>query len=92
MISSSFGLQVLDNFVNAVIKTLNAESEKFKDNKQILKVLMSYNPELTVSSFYRKNKKVDNQILLGNKRIFSQRPGFLWFSCASGFYHHHRSI
>jgi pyruvate,orthophosphate dikinase len=85
MISSSFGLQVLDNFVNAVIKTLNAESEKFKDNKQILKVLMSYNPELTVSSFYRKNKKVDNQILLGNKGYFLKDLVSFGFHVPPGF-------
>ncbi|MBE0557202.1 MAG: hypothetical protein IH628_08215, partial [Proteobacteria bacterium] len=32
IIASAFGLQVLDNFVNAVIRTLSAELEKFKDN------------------------------------------------------------
>ncbi len=49
---------MLDNFVNAVIKTLNAELEKFKDNKQILKLVMAYNPELAISSFYKKNKQI----------------------------------
>ena len=44
MISASFGLQVLDNFVNSVIDTLNAEMEKFNDNKQILNLVMAYNP------------------------------------------------
>ncbi|PKN37142.1 MAG: hypothetical protein CVU62_11080 [Deltaproteobacteria bacterium HGW-Deltaproteobacteria-2] len=85
MISSAFGLQVLDNFINAVIKTLNAESEKFKDNKQILKVLMSYNPESTVSSFYRKNKKLDNQILLGNKGYFLKELVSFGFNVPPGF-------
>jgi len=86
IISTAFGLQTLDNFVNAVINTLNAEIEKFKDNKQILKIVMSYNPELAISSFYKKNRRVDNQILLGNKGYFLKElisyglnvpPGFI---------------
>ena len=85
MISSAFGLQVLDNFVNAVIKTLNSESEKFKDNKQILNVLMAYNPELTVASFYRKNKRLDNQIFLGNKGYFLKEMVSFGFNVPPGF-------
>ena len=76
---------MLDNFVNAVIKTLNAESEKFKDNKQILKVVMAYNPELTVSSFYKKDKKLDNQILLGNKGYFLKELISFGFNVPPGF-------
>jgi len=85
IISSAFGIQVLDNFINAVIKTLNAESEKFKDNEQILKVVMAYNPELTVSSFYKKNKKLDNQILLGNKGYFLKELLSFGFNVPPGF-------
>jgi pyruvate,orthophosphate dikinase len=85
MISSAFGLQVLDNFVNAVIKTLNSESEKFKDNKQILNILMAYNPDLTVSSFYRKNKRLDNQIFLGNKGYFLKEMVSFGFNVPPGF-------
>jgi pyruvate,orthophosphate dikinase len=85
IISSSFAIQVLDNFVNAIVKTLNAESEKFKDNKQILKVVMAYNPELTVSSFYKKSKKMDNQILLGNKGYFLKELISFGFNVPPGF-------
>ncbi|OGP67925.1 MAG: hypothetical protein A2W27_03350 [Deltaproteobacteria bacterium RBG_16_44_11] len=85
IISSAFGLQVLDNFVNAVINTLNAELEKFKDNKQILKLVMSYNPELAISSFYKKNKRLDNQILLGNKGYFLKELISCGFQVPPGF-------
>jgi pyruvate,orthophosphate dikinase len=85
IISSAFGIQVLDNFVNLVIKTLNAELEKFKENKQILKVVMAYNPELTVSSFNKKNKKLDNQILLGNKGYFLKELVSFGFNVPPGF-------
>ena len=70
IIASAFGLQVLDNFVNAVIRTLSAELEKFKDNKKILNLVMAYIPELAVSTLYKKNKDTDNQILIGNKAYF----------------------
>lgn len=85
MISSAFGLQVLDNFVQAVIKTLNAELEKFKDNKRILNLLMDYNPELAVSSIYGKNVKMDNQILLGNKGYFLKKLVSFGFPVPPGF-------
>lgn len=67
IIASSFGLQVLDHFVNTIIRTLSAELEKFKDNKHILNLVMAYIPELAISTLHRKNKRADNQILIGNK-------------------------
>ena len=85
LISSAFGLQVLDNFVHAVIKTLNAELEKFKDNKRILNLLMTYNPELAVTSIYGKNTKMDNQILLGNKGYFLKKLVSFGFQVPPGF-------
>ncbi|MEE9913635.1 MAG: hypothetical protein K4571_18135 [Deltaproteobacteria bacterium] len=85
MISSAFGLQVLDNFVHAVIKTLNAELEKFKANKRILNLLMDYNPELAVSSIYGRNARVDNQILLGNKGYFLKKLVEFGFPVPPGF-------
>ncbi len=85
MISSAFGLQVLDNFVNAVINTLNAEVEKFKDNKQILNLVMAYNPELAISPIYTRNKRLDNQILLGNKGFFLKELVTFGFRVPPGF-------
>jgi pyruvate,orthophosphate dikinase len=70
VVAAAFGLQVLDNFVNAVIRTLRAELEKFKGNKKILNLVMAYIPELAVTTLYKKNKATDNQILLGNKAYF----------------------
>jgi len=67
IIAAAFGLQVLDNFVNAVIRTLSAELEKFKDDKHILNLVMAYIPELAISTLYKKNRDADNQILIGNK-------------------------
>jgi pyruvate,orthophosphate dikinase len=85
MLYSAFGLQVLDNFVHAVINTLNAERERFKDNKQILKLLMAYNPELAISSIHRRDKRLDNQILLGNKGYFLKELASFGFRVPPGF-------
>jgi pyruvate,orthophosphate dikinase len=76
---------VLDNFVHAVIKALIAEQDRFKDNKRILKLVMSYNPELSLSSIYKKNKRLDNQILLGNKGYFLKEMVSLGFRVPPGF-------
>jgi len=85
MISTAFGLQVLDNLVNGVIETLNAELERFKDNKQILNLVMAYSPELAISSIYHRNKRLDNQILLGNKGYFLKELASFGFRVPPGF-------
>jgi len=85
MISTAFGLQVLDNLVNGVIETLNAELERFKDNKQILNLVMAYSPDLAISSIYQRNKQLDNQILLGNKGYFLKELASFGFRVPPGF-------
>jgi len=85
VISSAFGLQVLDNFVHAVIKTLNAELEKFRDNKRMLNLLMAYDPDLSISSISGKNARMDNQILLGNKGYFLKKLKGFGFPVPPGF-------
>ena len=85
LISSAFGLQTLDNFVNAVVGALNAEMEKIKDENQLWRTGVSYNAELAVSSFYEKNKKVDNQIFLGNKGYFLKELISYGFKVPPGF-------
>ena len=57
IIATAFGLQVLDNFINSIIRALGQEVEKFKDNKQILNLVMAYIPELTISPIYKKQKR-----------------------------------
>ncbi len=84
-ISSAFGLQVLDNFINSILRTLQAELEKFKENKQILTLVMSYNPEMTITPLYKRNKRLDNQLLLGNKGYFLKELAFLGFPVPPGF-------
>jgi len=84
-ISSAFGLQVLDNFINSILRTLQAELEKFKENKQILTLVMSYDPEMTITPIYRRNKRLDNQLLLGNKGYFLKELALMGFPIPPGF-------
>jgi pyruvate,orthophosphate dikinase len=46
---------------------------------------MSYDPELSLTSIYKKNKRLDNQILLGNKGYFLKVLVSLGFRVPPGF-------
>ncbi len=85
IIASAFGLQVFDNFINSIIRALGKEVEKFKDNKQILNLVMAYIPELTISPIYKKRKEIDNQVLIGNKGYFLKEMASLGFPVPPGF-------
>jgi pyruvate, orthophosphate dikinase len=65
LISSTFGLQHLDNFILRIIQTL--ESQKDVLDKQHLDLLMTYNQEKAISLLHRPNPYTNNLIHLGNK-------------------------
>ncbi len=65
LISSTFGLQHLDNFIVRIIQTL--ENQKDILDKQGLDLLMTYNPEKAISSLHRGNAFTSDLIHLGNK-------------------------
>ncbi|OQX14926.1 MAG: phosphoenolpyruvate synthase [Desulfobulbaceae bacterium A2] len=65
LIASTFGLQHLDNFITRIIQTLEAQKEILDENS--LDLLMTYNPERTISSLYNENVHTHNLIHLGNK-------------------------
>ena len=83
--ASAFGLQVLDNFVNSILRTLQAELERFKKNKQILTIVMAYDPEMTITPLYQRNTRLDNQILIGNKGYFLKQLAAMGFPIPPGF-------
>ena len=85
IIATAFGLQVFDNFINSIIRALGQEVEKFKDNRQILNLVMAYIPELTISPIYKKMKEIDNQVLIGNKGYFLKEMASLGFPVPPGF-------
>jgi pyruvate, orthophosphate dikinase len=85
LIPSAFGLQALDNLVNRIIGTLGAELERFRENKRILNLVMAYNPELTVTPIHKADKRMDNQILVGNKGYFLKQLASFNFPVPPGF-------
>ncbi|XOF33942.1 MAG: PEP/pyruvate-binding domain-containing protein [Candidatus Electrothrix sp. YB6] len=65
LIATTFGLQHLDNFITRIIHTLEAQKD-ILDEKTI-DLLMTYNPDKTISSLYNENLRTHNLIHLGNK-------------------------
>ncbi len=65
LIAATFGLQHFDNFITRIIQTL--ESQKDLLNEETLDLLMTYNPDKTISLLYNENRRVHNLIHLGNK-------------------------
>lgn len=65
LISSTFGLQHLDNFILRILQTL--ESQKDILDQEKLDLLMTYNPERALSLVHNPNPYTSNLIHLGNK-------------------------
>ncbi len=65
MISSTFGLQHLDNFILRILQTL--ENQKDLLDQEKLDLLMTYNPERALSMLHKPNPFTNNLIHLGNK-------------------------
>jgi pyruvate,orthophosphate dikinase len=65
LIAATFGLQHLDNFITKIIQTLEAQKDIL--DEQTIDLLMTYNPEQTISSLYNENTQTHNLIHLGNK-------------------------
>lgn len=65
LISSTFGLQHLDNFILRILQTL--ENQKDLLDQENLDLLMTYNPERALSLLHKPNPYTNNLIHLGNK-------------------------
>ena len=65
LIASTFGLQHLDNFILRVIQTLESQKDILDEGK--LDLLMTYNPEKTISLLSKVNPYTHDLIHLGNK-------------------------
>ncbi|MBF0205028.1 MAG: hypothetical protein HQK67_12155 [Desulfamplus sp.] len=65
LIASTFGLQHLDNFITKIIQTL--ERQKNILTQDLLDLLMTYNPEKTISMLHDFNPHTHDLIHLSNK-------------------------
>jgi len=84
LLSSSFLVQELDNFIAQIIVSLNSMKTLF-NREQITKV-MSYDPDLLFVHLNERNSRIENQVLLGSKAYFLKQlqqfelpvpPGFV---------------
>ena len=65
LISSTFGLQHLDNFILRILQTLESQKDLLDERK--LDLLMTYNPDRTLSLLKGLNPYTNDLIHLGNK-------------------------
>jgi pyruvate, orthophosphate dikinase len=65
LIATTFGLQHLDNFITRITQTLERQKELLDESS--IDLLMTYNPEKTISFLHRPNPRTNNLIHLGNK-------------------------
>lgn len=82
-VSSSFGLQQLDNFISRILKTLFEQGEGL--DVKTLDLLMSYDPKKALSSIYSPNNATNDRIHLGIKGYNLIKLASLGISVPPGF-------
>ena len=65
LIARTFGLQYFDHFITSILTTLATQREELSAQK--LDLLLSYDPERTVSDIYSPNPATFDLIYMGNK-------------------------
>lgn len=83
MLSSSFLLQSLDNFIAAVLGSLRNMLENFSSEQ--LRDIMSYNSDMVISPLYDQAKHIDNQVFIGSKAFFLKKLYSLGYPVPPGF-------
>ncbi|MDD3293203.1 MAG: PEP/pyruvate-binding domain-containing protein [Geobacteraceae bacterium] len=96
VLSSAFLVQQLDNFISDVLNTLRTMVESL--TPEVLRNIMSFDPDLIISPIYRATSEMDNQIFLGAKAYFLKQlyaqdfpipPGFV---LTTELFRHRRAI
>jgi pyruvate, orthophosphate dikinase len=103
LIARTFGLQYFDHFIGSILTTLDTQREMLSVDK--LDLLLSYDPEKTISLIHKPNKMTYDLIHMGNKAYTLTKlhsigirvpPAFVitteYFRCRSvieGFSHSH---
>ena len=83
MLASTFLVQSLDNFISATLTALRKTSDH--SSPEMIRDVMTYDPELIVSSLIEATPKVDNQIFLGAKAFFLKSMYAAGFPVPEGF-------
>ena len=83
MLSTSFLLQSLDNFIAEVLTSLRNMVDSFNSEK--IHDIMTYNPDMIISSLYDHSKNIDNQVFIGSKAFFLKKLYMLGYPVPPGF-------
>ncbi|MDD2331889.1 MAG: PEP/pyruvate-binding domain-containing protein, partial [Candidatus Cloacimonetes bacterium] len=84
LLSNSFLVQGLDNFITRILESLTRMRKLFKPDD--IARLMSYDPDRLFFHLHTRNSRIENQVLLGSKAYFLKRmyqyeypipPGFV---------------
>lgn len=95
-LSSAFLVQDLDNFITTIISNLNNMIDSY--SKDFIRNMMTYDPDLTISSLYKETIEMDNPIFLGAKAYFLKKLISYHFPVPPGFvlttevFRHHENI
>ena len=80
---ASFLIQPLDNYISRMIHALQDMVDNFPPD--VIRHIMSYDPDLVISPVYESTPKMDNQIFLGSKAYFQKMLYMDGFPVPPGF-------
>jgi len=83
VLSSAFLIQELDQFITEAIDMLRGMLENYSD--KYISNMMTYNPDLTVSSFSQPSPEMDNRVFLGAKAYYLKMLTSYGFPIPPGF-------
>lgn len=83
ILSSAFLVQTLDNFIFEILNTLRRMLDNF--SLQHLQNVMTHDPDIIVSPFYRETVEMDNPIFIGAKAYFLKKLYLYGFPIPPGF-------
>ncbi len=83
VLSSAFLIQTLDHFISGTLNALKSTSDNF--TPELIHDMMTYDPELVISSLIEETPRLDNQIFLGAKAFFLKAMYGAGFPVPEGF-------
>lgn len=83
VLSSAFLIQQLDNFLSNIINSLRNLVENH--TSEYISNMMTYNPDMIVSSLYKPTVEIDNQVFLGSKAHYLKKLYSYGFPIPEGF-------
>lgn len=83
VLSSSFLTQTLDSFISNTMSALRNTADRY--SKELVREMMTYDPDLIVSPLCEPTPRMDNQIFLGAKAFFLKKLIAEGFPVPPGF-------